>query len=91
MQGELGGNIFNKVWRVKVSNPAKLIPVYIFEIIVFGLTFVDGFLIFSKEPKIIDNLIASLQKDFSLTDKGDIDKYLGIQVQTSSNGTTKLS
>ena len=55
------------------------------------LTFVDDFLIFSKDPKIIDELIASLQKDFSLTDEGDIDKYLGIKVETNSKGETKLS
>jgi len=43
------------------------------------LTYVDDILIFSKSKQTIDDLYKSLEKDFSVTDKGDIDKYLGVK------------
>ena len=71
--------------------PSKIDPSFYIQDNCICLTFVDDFLIFSKDPEVINELIGSLKKDFSLTDKGDIDKYLGMQVTIKSNGTTKLS
>ena len=44
------------------------------------LVFVDDCLLFSRNKNQIDSLIASLEKDFVLTDEGEITKYLGIDV-----------
>jgi len=45
---------------------------------------------FAKTADIIDNLIASLCTEFTLTDEGDINGFLGIDVKHLSDGSYEL-
>ena len=54
---------------------------------------VDDFLIFSKKNLWIDVLIKSLfneEENFELTDEGNIDKYLGVDIRKHNDGTHEL-
>ena len=42
--------------------------------------YVDDCFIYSKEKKDTDELIDQLRENFTLTDEGDVDTYLGVQV-----------
>ena len=54
--------------------------------------YVDDTLFFSKDPKKIDQIISNLKKlDFELTDEGDVEAFLGIQVDQLDDGTIKMS
>ena len=55
--------------------------------------YVDNVLIFSKKKVWIDIFIKSLFEgieNFELTDEGNIDKYLGIDIQKHKDGTYEL-
>ena len=57
------------------------------------LVYVDDVLIFSKKKLWIDMFIKSLaegEENFELTDEGSIDKYLGVEIQTHSDGSYEL-
>jgi len=49
-------------------------------------------LIFALEQNLIDVLISDLQKNFVLTDEGDVNMYLGIKIEQLRNekGTEML-
>lgn len=58
------------------------------------LTYVDDCILTSMQT--IDELITSLEKGkdkekFILTDEGDIDKFLGIEIQHFENGSFEIS
>ena len=57
------------------------------------VTYVDDCLIFSKNQKIIEDLIKSLKQTFKLTDEGpDVNAFLVIKVEkNSNNGTITMS
>ena len=54
--------------------------------------YVDDCLIFAPEQNSIDVLISDLQKNFVLTDEGDVNMYLGIKIEQLRNekGTEML-
>ena len=54
--------------------------------------YVDDCLIFTPEQNSIDVLISDLQKNFVLTDEGDVNMYLGIKIEQLRNekGTEML-
>ena len=57
------------------------------------LVFVDDCLIFSKDKSVIDGFIYSLQhgeENYILTDEGEIEKYLGVEIIKSKDGTMEL-
>jgi hypothetical protein len=45
------------------------------------ICYVDDSIICSPSQKVIDDLVTSLEKDYTLTDEGDINAYLGIRVE----------
>ena len=55
------------------------------------VTYVDDCLIFCKEKEQADELIKSLQKDYSLTDEGDVSTYLGVEISKNDDNSIKLS
>ena len=58
------------------------------------LTYVDDCIIVGKSTKAIDALIHSLQngqEGFNLTDKGNIDKFLGVEITNRANGEFEMS
>jgi hypothetical protein len=55
------------------------------------LVFVDDCLIFSRDKAKVDGFIDQLRaKNFDLTDEGDIQQYLGIDVKHRDDGTIEL-
>lgn len=56
------------------------------------ITWVDDCLIFAKEKSLADTLIADLQKQFTLTEEGDVSAYLGVQLNIDNvNGTVSMA
>ena len=54
---------------------------------------VDDVLMFSKKQLCIDVFIKSLaesEENFKLTDEGNIEKCLGVEIQTHSDGSYKI-
>ena len=51
------------------------------------VTYVDDCLLFSRDNKVIDSVISLLEKDFVMTDEGEVTKYLGVDVKRSSDGS----
>ena len=43
------------------------------------ITYVDNYLIFYKNKKVLDDLIEPLKGEFNLTDEGDLEAFLGIK------------
>ncbi len=52
------------------------------------VVYVDDCLIFWKDNATIDKLIKELEEDFVLTDEGEASAFLGIDVETTSDGFT---
>jgi uncharacterized protein YeeX (DUF496 family) len=44
------------------------------------LVYVDDAIICGPSSKLIDEIIASLKEDYDVTDEGEIDDYLGVNV-----------
>ena len=58
------------------------------------LTYVDDCIIVGKSTKAIDALIHSLQngqEGFNLTDEGNIDKFLSVEITNRANGEFEMS
>ena len=58
------------------------------------LTYVDDCILVSTSKKAIDDLVESLkngEEKFILTDEGDIDKFLGIEIKHFEDGSFELS
>ncbi len=58
------------------------------------LTYVDDCIILGENMAIVDSVIQSLRdgdKDFELTDKGSIDKYLGISIEDIDENCFEMS
>ena len=55
------------------------------------MTYIDDFLIFSKDKLKAMTLIEDLKNDFYLTDEGDASSYLGVQVMYNYNGSMSLT
>jgi hypothetical protein len=47
--------------------------------------YVDDLIMISKETKILDNIVAELQNEFTVTDEGTLASYLGIHVEKKDN------
>jgi hypothetical protein len=54
------------------------------------LVYVDDAIICGPSSKVIDEIIASLKEDFDVTDKGEIDDYLGVNVSHPTEDTIEL-
>ena len=57
------------------------------------LIYVDDCIVFSKSKKINKELVISLQngqENFQLTDEGDLNRYLGVDIDRRSDGTFEL-
>lgn len=52
----------------------------------FVLVYVDDILITGSDNAVVSQLVAQLHKEFALKDLGDIDYFLGIQVQHTAKG-----
>ena len=55
------------------------------------ICYVDDCCIFSKDNETIDTLLKSLSKTFKLTDEGDVNSYLGMNVSKDPNGTITMN
>ena len=64
----------------------KLLHKYIICVI-----YVDDTIFFAKTQSIIDDMIKNLRKSFELTDEGNVEAFLGIQVTHHTNGTIEMS
>jgi hypothetical protein len=53
---------------------------------IYMLVYVDDILITSTHPKVIYNIIAQLQHEFTLKDLGALSFFLGIQVTRDASG-----
>ena len=56
------------------------------------LVYVDDCLIFCKENQEVDNIIQELRdRHFTLTDEGNVDAYLGVQVERERDGHLNIT
>jgi histone deacetylase 1/2 len=58
------------------------------------LVYCDDCIIFSKKKSVIEQIIKSLKEgpeQYVLTDEGDVNKYLGVEITDHKNGTYELS
>jgi hypothetical protein len=55
------------------------------------VTYVDDCLFFAKDPKTIEEVVASLRKEFVLTDEGYVGNFLGIKVERQKNESINLT
>jgi hypothetical protein len=55
------------------------------------VVYVDDYLLFSRETKIIDDIITSLRSEFVLTVEGDAGAFLGIDIKRNSEGHIELT
>ena len=56
------------------------------------MVYVDDTIFFSKDSSKVDKVISNLKKlNFELTDKGDVEAFLGVQVEQLEDGTIKMS
>ena len=54
------------------------------------LVYVDDAIICGPSSKVIDEIIASLKEDYDVTDEGEIDDYLGVNVSRPTEDTIEL-
>jgi uncharacterized protein YeeX (DUF496 family) len=54
------------------------------------LVYVDDAIICDPSSKVIDKIIASLKEDYDVTDEGEIDDYLGVNVSRPTEDTIEL-
>jgi hypothetical protein len=54
------------------------------------LVYVDDAIIYSTSSKVIDKIIASLKKDYNVTDEGEINDYLGVNLSRPTKDTIEL-
>ena len=74
--------------------PSKIDPCLYMKKGMIVLTYVDDCIIIGMEMKAIDAFVASMQngpEKFKLTDEGNIDKFLGIEIKNYPNGEFELS
>ena len=60
--------------------PSRFAPCIWYKEGIILVIYVDDCLIYSKEKKDADELIDQLKENFTLTDEGNVDTYLGVQV-----------
>ena len=56
------------------------------EVTIFLLVYVDDIIVASSSQKVVDAMLNDLMSDFALKDLGQLDYFLGIEVQQVSNG-----
>jgi hypothetical protein len=54
------------------------------------LVYVDDAIICGPSSKVIDEIIASRKEDYDVTDEGEIDDYLGVNVSHPTEDTIEL-
>ena len=59
--------------------------------IVYILVYVDGIFLTSNNIKVIHSLVSQLNSVFSLKDLGDLDHFLGIEVQKQKDRSLILN
>ena len=55
------------------------------------ICYVDDCCIFSKDKETIDASLKNISKTFKLTNEGDVESYLGMNVNKYPNGTITMS
>ena len=73
--------------------PSEIDPCVYYKDNCIVLVYVDDCIIFSKDKSVIDDLIHSLMngpENYVLTDEGEIDKYLGVDIDKSKKGSIEL-
>lgn len=55
------------------------------------LIYVDDTIFFARDDETINAMISDLQRDFDLTDEGDVEAFLGIKFQSNSKGEITMS
>ena len=52
---------------------------------------IDDYLIFARQTKTLDDVIASLKTEFVLTEEGDASAFLGIDIKKNIDGYIELT
>ena len=68
--------------------PSRVDPCIWYKEDLILVIYVDDCLIYSKEKEATDELISQLRENFTLTDEGDVDTYLGVQVELNEKDNT---
>eukprot|EP00957_Ditylum_brightwellii_P197618 15055429-Ditylum_brightwellii.AAC.2 len=75
-------------------NPSEIDPCLYLREGLAVLTYVDDCILVSKSQKAIDEPVESLKngkEQFLLTDEGDIDKFLGIELKHNKDGSFEMT
>ena len=94
-----GLTVASRNWFLKLSKglfdrgfkPSEIDPCLYIKDDIICLVYVDDTIFFAKEEKVIDDMITELQKDFDLTDEGDVEAFLGIKIEHHTNGDISMS
>lgn len=78
--GKVWYNYLVKGLRKHGFKKSKVDPCVFYKGSTIFVVYVDDAILIGPDSKQIDAIIASLQKDFDLTDEGDLSEYLGIKV-----------
>ena len=55
------------------------------------ITYVDDCILISPNPRLLDEWVTDMKRDYTLEDEGDINAYLGINVTRPSKTSIKLN
>ena len=55
------------------------------------LIYVDDTIFFAKDQSLIDREITDMKQDFDLTDEGEVDAFLGIDIKYEDDGTITMT
>ena len=94
-----GLTVASRNWFLKLSKglfdrgfkPSEIDPCLYIKDDIICLVYVDDTIFFAKDEKVIDVMITDLQKDFDLTDEGDVEAFLGIKIEHHTNGDISMS
>jgi hypothetical protein len=89
------GRVWNKYLHKGLSKlgyvASKIDPCMYYKGKSIFMLYVDDGIFAGPDKAEIENLIIGLQKEFNITDEGDLTEYLGVLVEKQKDGRTKLS
>ena len=91
---QAGNNWFRRLRKGLLSRgfkQSKIDPCLFLRKDVVLVVYVDDCLLFARKPETLDNLITSLQQEFTLTDEGDVGAFLGLDIKRNEKGQLELT
>ena len=71
--------------------PSKVDPCLFIRSDALVLVYVDDTIIFTKEDSTINQIVKSLSSDFDLTDEGEVENFLGVNMKHHEDGSIEYT